>query len=151
MKLICADRVSVGLSYDANFKWHMPTCVERYRVEKKYMPIFGTSPSALSGKKFQNMGTYTNWWNAALWIFFPQNALGDGPAFWIFPPGFTDKGQIVVIIHKKEFNPFKTPTSATTWTNESWNETNARTTSKGETRARKTKLHNSGKTWYIYI
>ena len=23
-KIICADRVPVGLSYDANFKWHMP-------------------------------------------------------------------------------------------------------------------------------
>ena len=24
--------------------------------------------------------------------FFPQKTLGDGPAFWIFFPGFTDKG-----------------------------------------------------------
>ena len=24
IKIICADRVSVGLSYDVNFKWHMP-------------------------------------------------------------------------------------------------------------------------------
>ena len=24
MKIICADRVSVGLSHDTNFKWHMP-------------------------------------------------------------------------------------------------------------------------------
>ena len=24
MRMICADRVSVGLSYDTNFKWHMP-------------------------------------------------------------------------------------------------------------------------------
>ena len=24
--------------------------------------------------------------------FFPQNALGDSPAFWILFPGFTDKG-----------------------------------------------------------
>ena len=42
MKIICADRVSVGLSYDANFKWHMPICVERYSAEQKYMPFFGT-------------------------------------------------------------------------------------------------------------
>ena len=58
IKIICEDRVSVGLSYDANFKWHMPICVERYRSEHKY----------------------------------PRNALGDGPAFWIFFPGFTDWG-----------------------------------------------------------
>ena len=24
MKITCADTVSVGLSYDTNFKWHMP-------------------------------------------------------------------------------------------------------------------------------
>ena len=28
MKTICADRMSVGLSDDANFKWHMPICVD---------------------------------------------------------------------------------------------------------------------------
>ena len=50
MKMICADRVSVGLSYDANFKWHMPICFERCRAEQKYMPFLGPSPSALSGK-----------------------------------------------------------------------------------------------------
>ena len=37
-----------------------------------------------SGKKIQSTETYTNLLNAALWIFFPQNTLGDGPAFWIF-------------------------------------------------------------------
>ena len=74
-----------------NFKWHMPLCAELCRAEQKYMPFFGPSPSVLSGKKFQNMETYTKSCNAALWIF-PQNALGDGPAFRIFFPGFTDKG-----------------------------------------------------------
>ena len=28
IKTIFADSVSVGLSYNANLKWHMPTCVE---------------------------------------------------------------------------------------------------------------------------
>ena len=60
MKIICADRVSVGLSYDANFKWHMPICVERCRVEQKYMPFFGTVTERAFRKKFQNTGTYTN-------------------------------------------------------------------------------------------
>ena len=41
-------------------------------------------------------------------------------------------------------NPLKTSSSASAWADESWNETNARTTSKGETRAGTTKLHNSG-------
>ena len=61
-------------------------------LNKNICHFLGPSPSALSGKKFQNMGTYTKWCNAALWSFFPQNALGDGPAFWIFFPWFTDKG-----------------------------------------------------------
>ena len=51
MKLICADRVSVGLSYDANFKWHMPICVERSRAEQKYMPFFGTITERVSRGK----------------------------------------------------------------------------------------------------
>ena len=51
MKIICADRVSVGLSYDANLKWHMPICVERYRVEQKYMPFFGTVTERAFRKK----------------------------------------------------------------------------------------------------
>ena len=80
---MCADRVSVGLSYDANFKWHMPIRVERCHAEEKYMPFLGPSPSALFGKKFQSTGTCTN--DATLRSgFFPKNALGDGLAFWIF-------------------------------------------------------------------
>ena len=59
MKITCADRVSVGLSYDTNLKWHMPIFGEICRAEQKYMPFLGPSPSALSGKKFQSMGTYT--------------------------------------------------------------------------------------------
>ena len=60
MKLICADRVSVGLSYDTNFKWHMPICVERCRAEQKYLPFFGTVTERTFRKKFQITGTYTN-------------------------------------------------------------------------------------------
>ena len=56
---ICADRVSVELSYDANFK---SKAEEHIQMMHRY---------ALD--------------------FFPRNALGDGPAFWIFP-GFIDKG-----------------------------------------------------------
>ena len=42
MKILCANRVSAGLSYDVNFKWHMPICVEICGAEQKYMPFFGT-------------------------------------------------------------------------------------------------------------
>ena len=42
MKIICEDTVSVGLSYDAYSKWHMPICAEICRAEQKYMPFFGT-------------------------------------------------------------------------------------------------------------
>ena len=41
MKIICVERVLVGLSCDTNFEWHMPICVERCGAEQKYMPIFG--------------------------------------------------------------------------------------------------------------
>ena len=34
--------MSVGLSYDANLKWHMPICTEICRAEQEYMPFFGT-------------------------------------------------------------------------------------------------------------
>ena len=65
----------------------------RYSVLNKNICHFlGPSPSVFSGKKIQSTETYTNLLNAALWIFFPQNTLGDGPAFWIFFPGFKDKG-----------------------------------------------------------
>ena len=50
-RVVCADRVSVGISFDANLKWNIPICVERYRAEQKYMPFLGPLPSALSGKK----------------------------------------------------------------------------------------------------
>ena len=83
--------MSAGLSYDAYLKWHMPIYAEICRAEQKYMPFLGPSPSALSGKKILSTGTYTN--DATLRSgFFPWNALGDGPTFWIFFPGFMDKG-----------------------------------------------------------
>ena len=74
MKITCADRVSVRLYCDVNFKWHMPLCAEISCAEKNICHFLGPSPSALSGKKFQNMGTYTKWCNAALWIFSAKRA-----------------------------------------------------------------------------
>ena len=53
MKITCADRVSVGLSYDTNLKWHMPIWGEICRAEQKYMPFLGPSPSVISRKKFK--------------------------------------------------------------------------------------------------
>ena len=61
-------------------------------LNKNICHFLGPWPSVFSGKKIQSTETYTNLLNAALWIFFPQNTLGDGPAFWIFFPGFKDKG-----------------------------------------------------------
>ena len=59
MKIICADRVSVRLYYDANFKCHMPLWGEICRAEQKYMPFFGTITERDFRKKIQSMGTYT--------------------------------------------------------------------------------------------
>ena len=61
-------------------------------LKKNICHFLGPSPSVISGKKIHSTETYTNWFNAAFWIFFPQNTPGHGPAFWIFFPGFTDKG-----------------------------------------------------------
>ena len=47
---MCVYTVSVRLSYDVNFNWHIPICVELCRAEQKYMPFLGPSPSALSVK-----------------------------------------------------------------------------------------------------
>ena len=51
IKIVSADRVSVGLSYDANLKWHMPICLERCRAEQTYMPFFGTVTERAFRKK----------------------------------------------------------------------------------------------------
>ena len=84
IKIICADRLPLGLSYDANFKWHMPIRGEICRVEQKSMPFF-------SEKKNPKHRNIYKWHNTALRIF-PQNTLGDGPPFRFFFPGFAEKG-----------------------------------------------------------
>ena len=60
MKIRCTNRLSVGLSYEANFKWHMPICVERCHAKQNYMPFFWTITERAFRKKFQSTGTYTN-------------------------------------------------------------------------------------------
>ena len=47
----CADRVSVSLYFDVNFKWHMPICAKICRAERKYMPFFGTVTERAFRKK----------------------------------------------------------------------------------------------------
>ena len=54
--------------------------------------FLGLSPSVISEKKIQSTEIYTNDAMTALWIFFPKNTLGHGPAFRIVFLGFTDKG-----------------------------------------------------------
>ena len=62
MKIICADRVSVGLSYDANVKWHMPIWGKICHAEQKIYSIW-SSPSAICGKKHSIIN---KWIDAAL-------------------------------------------------------------------------------------
>ena len=81
--LISADKVSVELSYDVNFKWHMPIWGKICRAEQIYA-IFWEYHRAWFAEKIPSMETYTNWSNAVLLIFCPQNTLGDDPAFWFF-------------------------------------------------------------------
>ena len=42
--------MSVGLCYNANFKWHLPISEEICRAEQEYMPFLEPYPSVLSGK-----------------------------------------------------------------------------------------------------
>ena len=72
-------------------KWNRDIRVQ-IQLFNPYPVFLGLSASVFSGKKIQSTETYTNLLNAALRIFFPRNMLGDGPAFWIFFPGFMDKG-----------------------------------------------------------
>ena len=53
--------------------------------------LLGPLPSAISGKKSKAQ-KHENRCNGILWIFFPEDALSDGPAFWICSTGFADKG-----------------------------------------------------------
>ena len=91
MKIICADRVPVSLYYDVNLKWHMPIYAEICRAKQKYMPFFGTVTERAFRKKKSKAPEHIQMMQRCALDFFPRNALGDGPAFWIFP-GFTDKG-----------------------------------------------------------
>ena len=91
MKRIRADRVSVGQSYDANFKWHMPICVERCRAKQKYMPFFGTVTERAFRKKIQTTGTYTNDATLRSGLFSAKRARRRSRVLDFFP-GFTDKG-----------------------------------------------------------
>ena len=52
----------------------MPIWEEICRAEQKYMPFFGTVTERLFRKKIQSTETYTNWFNAALWIFSGKHA-----------------------------------------------------------------------------
>ena len=62
MKIICADKVPVRLSYDINFKWHMPIWGEICSAEEKYMPFLGPSPSVIYGEnpKHRNINKWRN-------------------------------------------------------------------------------------------
>ena len=64
----------------------------KYAVLNKNLCHFlGPWPSMISGKKSKAQKRIQNDATLRYGFFFPENALGDGPAFWIFP-GFTDKG-----------------------------------------------------------
>ena len=84
IKIICADRLPLGLSYDANFKWHMPIRGEICRVEQKSMPFFSEKKKSKAQKHIQ----------------MTQHCAQDFPAkharWWspvsIFFPGFAEKG-----------------------------------------------------------
>ena len=69
MKIRCTNRLSVGLSYDANFKWHMPICVERCHAKQNYMPFFWTITERAFRKKIPKHRNIYKCCNDSLWIF----------------------------------------------------------------------------------
>ena len=85
--------VSVGIYYVAYLRWkiwgEILFGILFTTLNKNECQFWGPSPS-VSSEKNHRTEAYTNWCNAALWIF-PENALGEGPAFFIFS-GFRDKG-----------------------------------------------------------
>ena len=72
---------SVNSEKGANLKWYGPISEEICHAEQKYMPFFG--PSVISEKKSKAQKHIQN--DSMLRFgFFPQNTLGDGPAFCFF-------------------------------------------------------------------
>ena len=57
----------------------------------KNTPFLGTVTERVFRKNPKHGNIYKMMQRYALDIF-PQNSLGDGPVFWIFFSGFTDKG-----------------------------------------------------------
>ena len=63
------------------------------RSTKIYMAFFGTvTKRVFLKKKIPKHGNIFKLMQCCALDFFPQITLGDGPAFWIFFRGFTDKG-----------------------------------------------------------
>ena len=92
IKIVRTEKVSVGLSYDANLKWNMPICVERCRAKQKYLPFFGTVTECAFRKKIQSIGTYTKDATLRFGFFFREKRSVMFPRFGFFFSGFTDKG-----------------------------------------------------------
>ena len=62
------------------------------RAEQKYMPFFWTMTERVLREKIQSTETYTNRFNAMLWIFIRKTRSVMVPRFGFFFQGFTDKG-----------------------------------------------------------
>ena len=53
IKIICANKVSVQLSYDAHFKWNMRIWEKICHAEQKEMPFLGPRSEKISKAKKQ--------------------------------------------------------------------------------------------------
>ena len=92
MKIICADTVSVGLSYGAYFKRHMPLCEEICRAEQNYMPFFGTITERAFRKKIPKHGNIYKMMQRCAPDFFSAKRARSRSRVLDFFSGFTDKG-----------------------------------------------------------
>ena len=91
MKIICADRVSVGhltmpiSNGICQYVWKDTV------LNKNICHFLGPSPSALSGKKFESTGTYKNDATLRSRFFSRETRSVTVPRFGFYPE-FTDKG-----------------------------------------------------------
>ena len=79
-KIICADRGPVGLYYNVDLKWHMPTWGENMPFWTKIYANFWDHERARFPEKSKAQKRLANWCNAWLRIFL-ENAFDEGPGF----------------------------------------------------------------------
>ena len=80
MKILCADRVSVGLYYGESFKWHMPILEKICRVEQNICHLWDRHRARFP-EQISIAQSHIQMVRRCATDFLPVSTLGDGPAF----------------------------------------------------------------------